>query len=1041
MKHLLIGLLATWGTLSSALAAAPGPLDGMDIPTDYAAAALVGVQTNRTGAGDVTDLAVMPVYTAGSELDALYLAKDNSYLYVGLAGNLIEVGNDFIILIDNPFSGGQTELRTEGVGGPPFALQLAGREVIVNTNGTPLDGSDDTYTVTPNSGTLLPTCGDPSFTGWDYALAVDGAGGTLYGHDYLLFDAPFGNASAGDVCHFGDERGRVPCDPTPDNPNDAGLPVWAIRNFVFSSPIGDGNETFEGGGPQFGYPRGGFDNSNTSGVTEVSATQAAAANTGIEIAIPLATLGLFSSDTFHLMVISMDADEYQETAVSEGFGTVLNQALPALTGASCNPPQGLGLRPDLSSVASCLTVDLNTVATISPSAVLDGVIDPADYGGGAPVATQSCPTSNGDQARAYDVLQPVQDGSELDAMYAANDDSFLYLGLTGNLAADDTSLNVFVDTGAGGEHELAFDTGSAVYDASVITDFTNFTFSGRYQRWVTGSITSGVDGVHVVSTDYGGAYYDINPNMSVPGATTLTLDLTLHPNNLADTVIVILVDEDLTERAYRFDGLTANGTYSLSVPLSAYSTENAPGSVPGLDTENLSFFHITGSFGHGNPGVTLDMTFHQLALLSVTPGAAPIVTMSGDQLANGPLPADEAIGYDYAYGINLSYQPYLAFVDFFDLVNDAFTYRGSVVPDYGDSVLADDPGGLVADNPNGMAMAVNNWNTTGVISCPDNAACHLESAATVAQRAREATRGFEMAIPLADLGLSAADLPRIIHVWAEIGDELGFAYDQSLPSMRNASGAGNQVSNPGNAPANFTNPGAPPATNAVLSDFSNFALTDTYDGWTTASFTSGATAFTVQGTDWGGGYYDLDPNVDASSATDLELQVTLNPSNQTDKIVVVLTDDDGTERVYRFENLSNGTQTLALPLSRYVNDNNPGTVPGLDLANISFFHIAGAYHNGNPGVIMDVTFDNLALIGAARNYEARAAAICLGTVDGDADCDGDNDLVDIALLQRCVGVQADPVLPMACERLDFVKDGQVDTLDLTAFEALLDGPQ
>ncbi len=89
---------------------------------------------------------------------------------------------------------------------------------------------------------------------------------------------------------------------------------------------------------------------------------------------------------------------------------------------------------------------------------------------------------------------------------------------------------------------------------------------------------------------------------------------------------------------------------------------------------------------------------------------------------------------------------------------------------------------------------------------------------------------------------------------------------------------------------------------------------------------------------------------------------------------------------------------------------------------------------------MDVTFDNLALVGQPRNFEARAARICLSTVAGDADCDGDNDLVDYSLLQECIGVVADPVLPMECEQLDFVKDRIIDDQDIAGFVSVLEGP-
>ena len=218
----------------------------------------------------------------------------------------------------------------------------------------------------------------------------------MYAHEYILYGVQIGVASASDVCHFGDDRGRVACDPTPDNPNDGSLPVFAIRTHVAESPIDDGNEIFEGGSPAAGYQRGGFVNSNTTGVTEVDATYTDVTTTGVEIAIPLANVGdsgLYGNETINIVILTMDADEYQSSSVSDGFGTVLNQALPSFGGSSCDPPDTLGLRPDLSTVASCLTVDLSALDYIDTGALLDGHIDADDYDSGAPALTQQCPTS------------------------------------------------------------------------------------------------------------------------------------------------------------------------------------------------------------------------------------------------------------------------------------------------------------------------------------------------------------------------------------------------------------------------------------------------------------------------------------------------------------------------------------------------------------------------------------------------------------------------------------------------------------------------
>jgi hypothetical protein len=156
----------------------------------------------------------------------------------------------------------------------------------------------------------------------------------------------------------------------------------------------------------------------------------------------------------------------------------------------------------------------------------------------------------------------------------------------------------------------------------------------------------------------------------------------------------------------------------------------------------------------------------------------------------------------------------------------------------------------------------------------------------------------------------------------------------------------------------------PAAANTLLSDFSNFNLSGTYEQWNNATFTSGATSFRVESPgDFGGGYYNLPATVNASGETALQLLMDVNSGNVASLMNVVLIDGDGTERVFRFDNLVAGAgQTLTKPLSMFLQDNAPGSTPGLDLANITVFHLQGTFSNGNPGQAMDLTFDNLALV-------------------------------------------------------------------------------
>ncbi len=156
---------------------------------------------------------------------------------------------------------------------------------------------------------------------------------------------------------------------------------------------------------------------------------------------------------------------------------------------------------------------------------------------------------------------------------------------------------------------------------------------------------------------------------------------------------------------------------------------------------------------------------------------------------------------------------------------------------------------------------------------------------------------------------------------------------------------------------------APASAAVVLSDFTGFALSGTYVQWDFGTFTDNGTDWTVQANDFGGGWHVLAAPVDGSGSDTLEVQLDVNPGNVADKFNVVLIDGDGTERVYRFDNLVAGAgQTLTVPLANFLQDNNPGGVPGLDISNLTVFHLQGTFENGDPGLLMDLTFDNLALV-------------------------------------------------------------------------------
>lgn len=88
-------------------AAAAVPLDGLAIPTDHGAGALVATQTD-------------PAFEADNllELDQLYADAQPSGLRIGLTGNLAGNGSAIALFIDLA-PGGQNTLNLTGVGAPP----------------------------------------------------------------------------------------------------------------------------------------------------------------------------------------------------------------------------------------------------------------------------------------------------------------------------------------------------------------------------------------------------------------------------------------------------------------------------------------------------------------------------------------------------------------------------------------------------------------------------------------------------------------------------------------------------------------------------------------------------------------------------------------------------------------------------------------------------------------------------------------------------------------------------------------------------------
>jgi hypothetical protein len=148
----------------------------------------------------------------------------------------------------------------------------------------------------------------------------------------------------------------------------------------------------------------------------------------------------------------------------------------------------------------------------------------------------------------------------------------------------------------------------------------------------------------------------------------------------------------------------------------------------------------------------------------------------------------------------------------------------------------------------------------------------------------------------------------------------------------------------------------------TISAFDNFNLNALYANWTSATIVSSPTNYQVTASGgYGSGYKDINPNIDASGATSIELTVTISgPAGVIAGPIVSLVDGDGTFMDFAWYGQTAGTHVLKADLSAGT-VKNAGKVPGLDLSDLDFFHL-----QNDPGSYSGkytITFEKLRLIG------------------------------------------------------------------------------
>jgi hypothetical protein len=151
----------------------------------------------------------------------------------------------------------------------------------------------------------------------------------------------------------------------------------------------------------------------------------------------------------------------------------------------------------------------------------------------------------------------------------------------------------------------------------------------------------------------------------------------------------------------------------------------------------------------------------------------------------------------------------------------------------------------------------------------------------------------------------------------------------------------------------------------TITSFHDFNL-DGLFAWSDAYVVSTPTNYSITDTNYGSGYKAINPHIDATGETNVELTVTLDgdagPTDPVSGPIVSLVDNDGTFYNWAWYGQTKGRHVLTAPLNAPSYTSGNGSVAGLDLSNLAFFHLQddpGAYHGGYT-----ITFENFRLTGA-----------------------------------------------------------------------------
>lgn len=146
----------------------------------------------------------------------------------------------------------------------------------------------------------------------------------------------------------------------------------------------------------------------------------------------------------------------------------------------------------------------------------------------------------------------------------------------------------------------------------------------------------------------------------------------------------------------------------------------------------------------------------------------------------------------------------------------------------------------------------------------------------------------------------------------------------------------------------------------TITTFDNFNLDGLFANWGSAVVVSGPTAYTITASGYGSGFEDINPNINASGETTVELTLSLSGgAGPISGPIVSLVDGDGTFWNYAWFGLSAGNHTLTMDLNTPTFISGAGAVPGLDLTTLDFFHLQD--DPGGFGGTYTISFEHLRL--------------------------------------------------------------------------------